>query len=119
MKNMIENFGIGTDIVSIDIFRKIPYEQKTPLYTKIFRETEIAYCLKFKDPYPHFAGKFAVKESVKKSIKKNIAMLEIETSHSNSKPTVKLVESKEKYVFLVSLSHEKDYAVATVISEKI
>jgi hypothetical protein len=32
---------------------------------------------------------------------------------------IKLIGSKEKYNFLVSLSHENNYAVAVVLSEEI
>ena len=43
---------------------------------------------------------------------------DIETIYQNSKPKI-ILKSSKKYNFLVSLSHEKDYAVAVVISEKI
>ena len=84
------------------------------------------YCIKFEvvllqrgsdqDPYHYFSGKFAVKESVKKSINKNVNFLDIETYHINSKPNVKL-KNDQTYFFLVSISHEKEFAIASVISE--
>ena len=116
---MIEKFGIGIDIVSIDDFKKMELNKNIKFYRSIFLESELDYCKKFKNPYIRFAGKFAIKEAVKKSIKHNVSMLNIETCHSNSKPIVKLVNSKDRYIFLVSLSHEKEYAIAVVISEKI
>ena len=72
----------------------------------------------FKDPYLHFAGKFAVKEAVKKSISEDDSLLNIITNHNNKKPTV-MITRKNQYKFLVSISHEKNYAVGVVISEKI
>ena len=63
---MIE--GIGIDIVEIGRFKKIKYNSKPSFYKKLFRENEINYCLKFKNSYEHFAGKFALKESVKKRL---------------------------------------------------
>jgi len=117
---MIEKMGIGIDIVTIDQFTKIPYTKKPAFYEKIFLPLEIQYCLKFKNPYQHFAGKFAIKEAVKKSINEQISMLSIITSHINSKPKVLLVNKiRRKYRFLVSVSHEKNFAVAVVISEPI
>jgi holo-[acyl-carrier protein] synthase len=117
---MLENFGIGIDIVDIKRFEKITFKNKSTFYKKLFRPDEIRYCLKHKNPYPHFAGKFASKEALKKSIKKQISFLDIETSHRNSKPIIKLRSTKfGKYKFLVSISHEKQFAVAIVISEKI
>jgi len=117
---MIENFGIGIDLVYIKKFEEITFSKKSSFYKKTFLPSEIKYCLKFKKPAEHFAGKFAIKESVKKSIKEPISFLEIETYHSNSKLKVKLLKNWEKkYKFLASISHEKDYAMGMVISEII
>lgn len=117
---MIEKLGIGIDIIDVDKFTKIPYLAKPIFYKKIFLPSEIKYCLKYKNPYQHFAGKFALKEAVKKSIGERILMLDIETSHSNSKPIVKLRGKwQKKYQFLASISHEKKFAVGIVLSEKI
>ena len=74
------------------------------------------YCLKQKNSYQSFAAKFAIKESVIKSINKKISFLNILTDHKNSKPVVKLIENPS-FDFLVSVSHEKSYAIAVVISE--
>ena len=118
-KEMIEKLGIGIDISQISDFKKIPYEDKPDLYKKIFQQSEINYCLQYKDPYPHFAGKFALKEAVKKSINENIYISKIITSHQDSKPTIKLFDCKNDYIFRASISHENNHAIAIVISEKI
>ena len=118
-KEMIEKLGIGIDISQISDFKKIPYEDKSDLYKKIFQQSEINYCLQYKDPYPHFAGKFALKEAVKKSINENIYISKIITSHQDSKPTIKLFDCKNDYIFRASISHENNHAIAIVISEKI
>ena len=116
---MIEKFGIGIDIVSIQKFKKKPFKINESFYKLIFSKAEIRYCLKFKNPYERFAGKFALKEALIKSIDRKIRFSEIETSHLKSKSVIKLIKSKEKYNFLASLSHETDFAVAVVISEQI
>jgi len=118
-KEMIEKLGIGIDISQISDFEKIRYEKKPGFYKKIFQPSEIDYCLRYKDPYPHFAGKFALKEATKKSINENIHISKIVTSHKNSKPVIKLLDCKNNYIFRVSISHEKNYAIAIVISEEI
>ncbi|MEM3143896.1 MAG: holo-ACP synthase [Candidatus Nitrosotenuis sp.] len=114
---MIEKIGVGIDIVDIRHFAKIPYSSRPKFYTKIFHESEIDYCLRFKNSAPHFAAKFAVKEAVQKSIKEKIGMLEIKTTHKNSKPHV-LLTKKLPYKFTISLSHDGNVAVAVVISER-
>ena len=116
---MIEKFGIGIDITSIQRFKKKPFKTNESFYKRIFSKAEIRYCLKFKNPYERFAGKFALKEALIKSVDRKIRFSEIETSHLKSKPVIKLIKSKEKYNFLASLSHETDFAVAVVISEQI
>jgi holo-[acyl-carrier-protein] synthase len=114
--NLLKNIGIGVDIVEIKRFKKIPYASHKNFYRKIFSSSEINYCLKFKEPYKHFAGKFAIKEAVKKAISDDIALANIQTRHENSKPIVSI--KGETHSFLVSVSHEHDIAVAVVISEK-
>lgn len=112
---MIENIGI--DIVYVDQFREKEYSENIPFYQNIFSLNEIQYCLKFDDPYPHFAGKFALKEAVLKSISESVELLDIETGHLSSKPSIELKQNT--YKFLASISHEKDIAVGVVLSFKI
>ena len=117
---VLEKINIGIDIVDVVRFRKILFSKKSSFYKKMFLPSEIKYCLRFKNSYEHFAGKFAIKEAVKKAIDESISMLEIETFHNNSQPKVKLKgKLKDRYLFLVSLSHDKNLVVGIVISEKV
>jgi phosphopantetheine--protein transferase-like protein len=113
---MFKQIGIGIDIADVEKFENIKFEKKPEFYKKIFLPSEIAYCLKYKNPYERFAGKFAIKEATIKAIKENISLLDIETAHINSKPNVNILKNKKKYKFQVSVSHEKKIAVAVVIS---
>ena len=115
MYDIMEISNVGIDIVDIQRFRKKEYEKNTKFYEKIFTDSEIKYCLSFKNNSEHFAGKFAIKEAVKKSIKENIGFKEILTNHEKSKPQI-ILKKKLNYRFLVSVSHEKDYAIAMVIA---
>ena len=117
---MSKKIGIGVDIVNINRFRKKKFQKNLNFYRKILSESEIKYCTKFKSPYEHFAAKFAIKESVIKSIPDKITFLDIKTSNSKHGPIVSLVgKSAKKYSFLASISHEKEYAIAAVISFKL
>ena len=118
MKPSIKNMGIeniGIDIVDINRFKNKKFSENITFYKKIFTKSEIDYCRKYKSPYQHFAGKFAIKEAVKKSIKEKISFKEIVTNHNNSKPNITL-KKKLNYRFLVSVSHERDFAIAMVIA---
>jgi len=119
MSNQKIPFGIGTDIIDIDRFKSKPLEKNLNFYKKIFSDSEIKYCKKFRSSYEHFAGKFAIKESLIKAISEKISFSEIITSHSKNKPKI-LLKNKlnNKYDFLVSVSHEKNFAIAFVIAFK-
>lgn len=112
---MIEKFGIGIDITDVNRFEEKEYKTNTEFYKKIFTESEIDYCLKYKNSAEHFAGKFAIKEALKKTIKEKINFKEILTEHINSKPRI-ILKKKLNYRFLVSVSHERDFAIAMVIA---
>ena len=45
---MIENIGIGIDICDVEKFREIPFKSKPGFYKKLFSDSEIKYCLKYK-----------------------------------------------------------------------
>ena len=117
---MLDKFGIGVDIVKISRFKDKPFLSNKNFYKKIFSDSEIKYCLKYKNYTQHFSGKFAVKEALTKSINEKISLHEIKTSYKNAKPIVKVKSSLDKkYNFIISISHENDFAIAVVVSEKI
>ena len=117
---MLAIFGIGIDIVKISRFKDKPFLSNKNFYKKIFSDSEIKYCLKYKNYTQHFSGKFAVKEALTKSINEKISLHEIKTSYKNAKPIVKVKSSLDKkYNFIISISHENDFAIAVVVSEKI
>ncbi|MBL77023.1 MAG: holo-[acyl-carrier-protein] synthase [Chloroflexi bacterium] len=114
--NFFDGFGVGIDLVKIDRFKKIPFDQNESFYRKNFSKEEIEYCLRFEEPYKHFAGKFAIKEATIKAINKKIGLLQIKTYHDDeSKPKVSIIN--EKIDFKVSVSHDGDYAIAIVFSK--
>jgi len=103
--------GIGIDIVDINRFRKKIFESNQKFYEKIFTENEIEYCLKYKDPYPHFAGKFAAKEAILKAVNEKIKLNQIWIKNNSNGLEIiikNIIDSK----ILISISHEKDYAIA-------
>lgn len=108
-------FSIGIDIVLIDKFRNLPYMENQEFYSKIFTEKEIKYCSKFSDPYPHFAGRFALKEATIKAIKKTISVKDIEIVPGKFNEP-KILCSKNNLNFESSLSHEDKFAIGVVIS---
>ncbi|MBX9744240.1 MAG: holo-ACP synthase [Chlamydiales bacterium] len=125
--------GLGTDIIEIDRVRKSIERHGLHFLNRLFTQKEQDYCYKFKDPVPHFAGRFAAKEAIVKALGTGfgaqVSWHDIEVlSDEYGKPIVflkaqaieaVLVEIKaqttEPGEILVSISHCETYAVATAI----
>ena len=115
---MIEHLKIGTDLVDISRFQKIPISSKSSFYKKIFLPSEIKYCSKFKNPYEHFAGKFAAKEAIIKATQKKIQLNQIEIKNEKKGLEI-IIKNKIESNTHISISHETDYAVAMCVIETI
>lgn len=113
---MIEKFNIGIDVVEVKRFSSKIFSENKEFYKKIFTANEIDYCMKFSEPYTHFAGKFALKEAVIKALNQKIDFLEIETFHQNNSPCVKLINFPN-CISISSISHEKSIAIAVFLAE--
>ncbi len=108
--------GIGIDIEDISRFRDLPFAENRHFYEKIFTDEEIAYCLGKEDPSQHFAVRFCAREAFAKAIKthktkKMINYKLIPITLEGMRPFIQFQGKKH----LVSLSHDKDKAVAVVI----
>lgn len=110
--------NIGTDIIEIKRFRNKPLNgRNTGFYHSIFTKSEMNYCGKFSDPYPHLAGIFAAKESIIKCLNKPTKMIDVEIIHgSYGKPNV-LIHRKRKNAesVTISISHTGSLAIAVAI----
>lgn len=100
-------YRIGIDIVKIS---RIEKSIKSESFLKeVFTDSEISHCKRAEN----YAGIFAAKEAYFKAlgtgIKRPICNVEI-LYNENGKPYIKLVENSD-----VSISHDGDYAIATVI----
>ncbi len=108
---------IGVDIEDISRFEDKPQE----FYHRLFTDNEINYCKSYKNPAPHFAARFCAKEAVYKalsSININISSykkIEILKKESGALE-VSLPDNILKKVH-VSISHEKDKAIAFALVE--
>jgi len=119
----------GIDIVEITKLKKILLANRS-FASDIFTEAERRYCESKKDPYRHYAGRFASKEAALKAlgmgmsgtgIDKTLKEIEVTTAPSG-KPSLSLIGwtgkiSKRKKIsqHTVSISHSGKYAVATVM----
>ncbi len=107
--------NIGIDVIEIRQFRKKPLNNKNAsFYHSIFTESELSYCMKYSDPYPHIAGIFAAKESLLKCLAKPTKMSDIEISHNqNGKPVVAVQDRKIRASNVnISITHTRSIAIA-------
>ncbi len=111
--------GIGIDIIEIDRIEAAIKKHGQAFLTKILTAEEITYCKKFKSPYPHYAGLFAVKEAIYKAMENpKLAWHDVSIlNDAHGKPVCHFRDKKLKKRISVSISHSKNYAVAQAIVE--
>ena len=116
--------GIGNDVVEIERIRKSIDTHGLRILSKLFTTKEQDYCLKHKDPIPHFAGRFCAKEAIVKALGtgfgEHASWLDFEILNEPSgKPTVhfsKMMETRLKgTTVMVSISHCQLYVTAFAI----
>lgn len=101
---------IGIDIVEVNRIKKIINDHENFL-TKVFNEDEIKRIEKRKNPYERIAGMYAAKEAVAKAMTTGIGKIsfhDIKIKYIENLPYAEVFDKK----FYLSISHEKNYAVA-------
>lgn len=115
--------GLGIDIVKISRIEKLCVLYGSKFLEKVFSEEEINESLKKGHYYQSLAGKFAVKEAFFKAssglVKNHINFLTVSIlCDKSNKPTLTFNSSDiigEQYTIHISISHEKEYAIAVVV----
>jgi holo-[acyl-carrier protein] synthase len=103
---------LGVDLVEISRVKSLA--RRNPKFlTRVFSAPEIAYCRAKKNPWPHFAVRFAAKEAVYKALGKAEIPLTAISVHRglDGRPTVH-IRGKRVPGLKLSLSHGRDHAVA-------
>lgn len=120
------NITCGTDIIEIDRIRNLIEDARERALNKIFTDKEQEYSeSKGNVKYQHYAVRFAAKEAIFKAIsnklndKFELSWNDVEIlNDGNGRPQVNFISRKIKDLktIEISLSHCKDYAVATVVA---
>jgi holo-[acyl-carrier protein] synthase len=123
--------GLGTDLARVERFRSFVVNKKTALLGRLFTLGEREYAFAKKDPAPHLAARFAAKESCLKAfglgLRNGITWHDMEVVPDDlGRPDLRLTgraaeiaATKQVGVVHLSYSHDGDYAVATVILERL
>ena len=121
--------GLGTDIAEVKRFRK--WVEKPQMLERFFNEKELSTAKSISALCQHYAVRFAAKEAFSKALGTGITGFNLRevyiTNNSEGAPLLNIEGAalsimKERYgecKAFVSLSHEKEYALAFVILEKV
>ena len=112
--------GIGTDIVDIDRFKTTFMHMRRT--EKVFTTLEMEYASGKFDPFVHYAGMWAAKEAfIKATGNPDKNMADVSVAHTKDGAPYILLKGKviTTHSVLLSISHDGNYATATVVIEGI
>lgn len=111
---------IGVDIEDISRFKDKTLEKDFSFLSKIFTRKELEYCFSKANPAQHLAVRLCAKEAVIKAltqaIENTIVFSDIEVMNmENGAPYVSFLNKDIDFDVKISLSHEKDKAIAFAV----
>jgi holo-[acyl-carrier protein] synthase len=109
--------GIGTDIIEISRIKKSVERWGEDFLKHILTKEEIAHAKKYRQPWAHYAGRFAAKEAIFKAMgDPKLSWQDISIiNDKQGKPVCKYIKRGFKKRILISISHSKNYATAICI----
>lgn len=115
----------GTDIIEIERVKKSIENIGEKFIEEIYTQSEIAYCeSRRKAKYQHYAARFAAKEATFKALnsiledKFSVSWQNIEIiNDEKGKPSLNFIDRDFPQIgsIDISISHCKEYAIATVV----
>lgn len=112
----------GTDIIEIERIKKSIENIGKKFLSTIYTKREIEYCESRKaQKYQHYAARFAAKEAIYKALSSQVLIDDLWQKFEiinleNGKPKVNInCEIADLESIDISISHCKEYAVATVV----
>jgi holo-[acyl-carrier protein] synthase len=111
--------GTGIDIIEVDRIQKAVERWGDVFLSHVFTPVEIKNAQKFKFPYRHYAGRFAAKEAIFKAMGiPDLAWHDVSIiNDTDGKPVCHFNIKNFKHRLLISISHSRDYAVASAVFE--
>lgn len=115
--------SVGVDIEDISRFSNKTLENDSKFLSRIFTQNELDYCFKNSNPAPSLTARFCAKEAAVKALSNlysgviGYSKIEILKKENGSVCINILIDELKKYNFSLSISHEKDKAIAFVVVE--
>ena len=116
--------GVGNDIVEIDRISEAIAKFGDRFLHRIFTDAERAYCQSHHIAAPHFAGRFAAKEAIVKAFgvgfKNGLSWKDIGVDRGPLGQPLVVLSAKARELLgdpqcLITISHCRDYAMATAL----
>ena len=120
--------GLGTDLVAIARVEELLFRHRERFLSRVYTPSECEECLRRARPAMHLAARLAAKEAAMKAIgtgwASGVRWVDMEVcSPGGTVPRLSLAgearahaEARGIREVLVSLSHDRDYAVAVVVA---
>jgi holo-[acyl-carrier protein] synthase len=121
------NSCLGSDIIEVERISANIKKYGPRFLDRLFTQAEQEYCLLYREPARHFAGRFAAKEAIVKAlgtgISPEISWLDIEIiNDSRGKPYVHFSEKVNEHFshpqIELTISHCRSYALAVALRLK-
>ena len=121
--------GHGIDLVDIGRLRRVIAKYGQRFIKRYYHSSEIERSVRYRDPVPYLAGRFAAKEAFSKAMGTGLTGFGMKDvivkGEANQPPRIEFSEKlKERFPhtaeenLTLSISHEKGMAVASVIWHK-
>ena len=113
--------GTGIDIVEVQRLRRSIEKWGDSFANRIFTADELAYCAAKVSKFQNLAGRFAAKEAIFKAVgNQRIGFKDIcICNDKNGRPFCRVLNDKARGITIhISISHVKNYAVASAIATK-
>lgn len=108
--------SVGVDIIEIPRIRESIRKFGSSFLRRVFTQTELDFCLSKREPASSLAGRFAAKEAFRKAHGSPLRWKDVEIVREESCPPRILFQGR-RHGAAVSISHSRNYAIATVIIE--
>ncbi len=113
--------AIGSDLVSVERIRRVYLRYPKRFLERHFTPAERSYALAAADPAPRLAARWAAKEAFAKVWDSPLGWRDVAVAHEGARPVLEFTPELERELVtkrlsaLVTLSHEREYALAFVV----
>lgn len=117
--------AVGSDLVAVERIRRVYERHPRRFLERHFAPVEQRYALAAADPAERLAARWAAKEAFAKVWPERLGWRDVWVEHEGKRPRLRFVPrlaarlEREGLVCHLSLSHEREFALAVVVLERV